>query len=176
MYFGFVSWLHLCFLVSQHAPVLMFLRLPAVHPALIWSHWERIPKLQDFLFIYLSIQLFFHAVALFPNLTNVLELIEYDPLTAVWNNEASFPHIFSLRMAPLSCTSVHIKVPYQCGIWGWRNYWSHWEPPYLLLLHWGRDGWLVDYGASSHAFRVRRQWSDSLSHSFGFYFFLDNCI
>lgn len=79
---------------------------------------------------------------LFPKLTNILRLIEYDPLTAVWNNEASFPHIFSPRMASLSCTSVHIKVPYQCGIWGWRNYWSHWEPrpPYLLLQHWGRDG------------------------------------
>lgn len=34
---------------------------------------------------------FFHAAALFPKLTNVLRLIEYDPLTAVWNNEASFP-------------------------------------------------------------------------------------
>ena len=78
----------------------------------------------------------------FSKLTNVLELIEYDPPTAVWNNEASFPHIFSHRMASLSCTSVNIKVPYQCGIWGWRNYWSHWEPepPYLLLLHWGSDG------------------------------------
>lgn len=31
----------------------------------------------------------------FPKLTNVLELIECDPLTAAWNNEASFPHIFS---------------------------------------------------------------------------------
>lgn len=34
-------------------------------------------------FIYLFIQPFFHTVALFPKLTNVLELIEYDPLTAV---------------------------------------------------------------------------------------------
>lgn len=68
---------------------------------------ERIPKITRafFIFIYFIIHLciqpffFFHSVALFPpKLTNILELTEYDPLTAVWNNEASFPHIFSPRM------------------------------------------------------------------------------
>lgn len=100
------------------------------------------PEITKGLFISLSIYPFFHTVALFPKLTSVLELIEYDPLTAAWNNKASFPHILSPRMASLSYILVHIKVPYQCGIWGWRNYWSQWEArtPYLLLLHLRRDG------------------------------------
>lgn len=144
--------------------VLMFLGPPAVRPALLCYRWETIPKITKrgfFLFIFLFIQpfFFFHAAALFPRRTNVLQLIENDPLTAVWNNEASFPHIFSRRMAALSCTSVHIKVPYQGGIWGWRNYWSAWEPgpPYLLLLHRGRDGIMEPKARLS----VRRQWLDN---------------
>lgn len=122
---------------------------------------QKLQKGFFFLFIFLFIQpfFFFHAAALFPRRTNVLQLIENDPLTAVWNNEASFPHIFSRRMAALSCTSVHIKVPYQGGIWGWRNYWSAWEPgpPYLLLLHRGRDGIMEPKARLS----VRRQWLDN---------------
>lgn len=139
----------------------MFLRPPAVCPAMIWYHWERGSRnyKRFYLFIYLFFQPFFRAVALFPRLTNLLELIEYDPLTAVWNNEASFPHIFSPRMASFFCTSVHIKGPYQCGIWGWRNYWSHWEPdpPYLLLLHWGNGGFMEPKAVVS----VRRQWLEN---------------
>lgn len=131
-----------------------------------------------YLFIFLSTRSF-HTVALFPKLTNVLELIEYDPLTAVWNNEASFPHIFSPRMASLPCTSVHIKVPYQHGIWGWRNYWSCWEPrPSIFTASAPRERWY--YGDKSHAFRVRRQQSYSICFfcyfSGLFFVILDNSI
>ena len=158
------SWLRLFFfLVSQHAPVLMFLRPPAV----LWSGVtergsQNYKRAFSYLFIYPALLPFCCFVS------DVLELIEYDPLTAVWNNEASFPHIFSPRMASLSCTSVHIKVPYQCGIWGWRNYWSHWEPgpPYLLLLHRGRDGIMEAKAMLS----VRRQWSDNKWGVFGLCF------
>lgn len=77
------------------------------------------------------------AVALFAKLTNLFQLIERDPLTALWNNEASFLCILSPRMAsPARVHSVHIKVPYQCGIWSSRNYWSGWKPPHSHL-HWG---------------------------------------
>ena len=120
------------FLVAQHAPTVMLLRLPAVHPALKWYHWESILKITS-AFIYLFISPSIHPspfsvlLLCFPKMTNILELIEYDPLTAVWNNKASFPHIFP-PTASLSCTSVHIKEPYRCQIWGWRNYWSRWEP------------------------------------------------
>ena len=154
----------LCFRLHNALWVLMFLRPPAVRPATVCYRWETIPKITKrgfFLFIFLFIQpfFFFHAAALFPRRTNVLQLIENDPLTAVWYNEASFPHIFSRRIAALSCTSVHIKVPYQGGIWGWRNYWSAWELglPYLLLLHWGRDGIMEPKARLS----VRRQWLDN---------------
>lgn len=52
---------------------------------------------------------FFHAAALFPKLTNVLRLIEYDPLTAVWNNEASFP----LHFLPQDGLSLQHFSPHQ---------------------------------------------------------------
>lgn len=46
----------------------------------------------------------------------LLELIEYDPLTAVWNNEASLPHIFSPGTSSLLRTRVHIKGTHQCNL------------------------------------------------------------
>lgn len=153
----------LFFRLHNTLSVLMLLGPPAVRPATAERQSQKLQK-GVFVFIFLFIHPFFfffflRAVALFPRRTNVLQLIENDPLTAVWNNEASFPHIFSRRMAALSCTSVHIKVPYQGGIWGWRNYWSAWEPgpPYLLLLHWGRDGIMEPKARLS----VPRQWLDN---------------
>lgn len=158
------SWLHLCFSASQHAlgsDVSRAARCASCSSLLSLRDNPKNYKKGFFCLFFLFIQpfFFFHAAALFPRRTNVLQLIENDPLTAVWNNEASFPHIFSRRMAALSCTSVHIKVPYQGGIWGWRNYWSAWEPgpPYLLLLHRGRDGIMEPKARLS----VRRQWLDN---------------
>lgn len=140
------SWLHLCFLVLQCAPALMFLRSPAVLPALIWCHWERIPKLQEPLFIYLSLCVYLPFLPCCCFVSQTDKRITANWIWPAWQlseiMKPLFPCIFSPRMASLSSTSVHIKVPNQCGIWGWRKYWSHWEPerPYLLLLHWGRGG------------------------------------
>lgn len=92
-------------LIARHARVLWCLPL-CVPLWFLSSPWEDPKNYESFFyFIYFIIHLciqpffFFHSVALFPpKLTNILELTEYDPLTAVWNNEASFPHIFSPRM------------------------------------------------------------------------------
>lgn len=99
-----------------------------------------ITRVLTYLYIYFSIKPFFHSAALFSKLPDVFRLIENDPLTGVWNNEASFPHIFSLRMASLPGTSVHIKVAYQreSGAEGIIDYWELWPPQFLLLNMRGR--------------------------------------
>lgn len=110
-----------------------------------------------YLFICLSSPLF-HTVALFPKLTNVLELIECDPLTAAWNNEASFPHIFS----PQDGLSLLHFGPHQSAL----SVWNLGLKELLIMLRAQgsiftasapRERWY--YWDKSHAFRVRRQQS-----------------
>lgn len=109
-----------------------------------------------YLFISPSVYPFFHIVALFPKLTSVLDLVEYDPLTAAWNNKASFPHIFS----PQDGLSLLHFGPHQSAL----SVWNLGLKELLITLR-GQDSIFTAstpterlyYGTKSHAFRVRRQ-------------------
>lgn len=104
----------------------------------------------------LSIHPFFRAVALFPKLTNILELIEYDPLTAVWNNEASL----SLHFLPEDGLSLLHSGPHQSAL----SVWNLGLKELLITLRAQASIFTASaptkrgyYGAKSPAFRVRRQ-------------------
>lgn len=76
---------------------LMFLPQPAVHPALISGFTERGRTNYRRFYLFISVLLLSFCCFVSRNLSNALELIEYVPLTAVWNNEASFPSYFLPR-------------------------------------------------------------------------------